>query len=160
MDATVKTGPKGFFTSPAKRGAATPGITIGKLPEHIPDPYESYENWAKNERKKQQNKRKFGDFKTTAFGQQQFTPNKELYKSTEPGKGFKEYSYESAKHPKPFTYTNPIGFTINNYPDHFANVIVESPPSKKFEVPWRHTGNLGSRPTRSVTKIENQVFLS
>jgi Domain of unknown function (DUF4586) len=157
-DGTVKTGPKGFFTSPAKRGSSTPGVTIGKMPEHIPDPYESYEDWIRNQQKTQKGKRKYGEFKTVDHGQRQFTHDKELYKSVAPGKGFKEYVYESARHDKPFMHTSPIGFTIGKYPDHLSNAVKEQTPTKKIELPWKHTGYLGSAPTRSVAKLERDNF--
>lgn len=152
-DCTVKTGPKGFFTAPAKRGASTPGITIGRLPEHIPDAYESYENWLKSEKIKQRNKRLYGDFRTTAYGQKNFTDNKELYKSNKSGKPFKEYKYPGVKHDQPFMSTCPVGFTIGKYPNHLSNEVREVNPQRKIEKPWKHTGILGTVPSKSVAKI-------
>lgn len=157
-DCTVKTGPKGFFTTPAKRGASTPGITIGKVPEHVPDAYESYENWLKAERIKQKEKRLYGDFRTTSFGKKNFTENKELYKANPKGRPFKDYVYPGAKHQHPFMSTCPTGFTIGKYPDHMSNAVRETPEQNKFEKPWKHTGVLGTVPSRSVAKIYQQDF--
>lgn len=158
-DCTVKTGPKGFFTTPAKRGASTPGITIGKLPEHIPDAYESYENWLKSEKLKQKNKRLYGDFRTTAYGQKNFTENKELYKSSGKGKPFRDYKYDGVNHDKPFMSTCPAGFTIGKYPNHFSNEVREVNPPQRIEKPWKHTGILGSVPSKSVAKIQHDDYV-
>lgn len=152
-DGSVKTGPKGFFAAPAKRGYSTPGITIGKVPEHINDPYENYEDWLRQEKKKMIAKRLCGQFVTTSFGKKCFTENKELYKTVGSGKGFKSYEYDGVKHPKPFMNTNPIGFTIDKYPDYLANQLVEKKSPKRIEIPWKHSGHLGSVPCRAMSKL-------
>ena len=152
-DCTVKTGPKGFFTSPAKRGACTPDITIGKLAKYVVDPYESYENWLKAEKVKQKEKRLYGDFRTTSFGKKNFTEDKEVFKGFDKGKTFKEFEYQGVKHLAPFMSTCPTGFTIGKYPEHLSYQVRDSPQLKKFEKPWKHTGGLGSVPTRSVAKM-------
>ena len=152
-DGSVGTGPKGFFTSPAKRGASTPGITIGKMPEYVHDPYENYEDWLRNEKKRMIAKRISGQFVTTSHGSKCFTENKELFRTAGSGNGFKTYDYEGVKHPKPFTYTNPIGFTIDRYPDHLSNQVKEKASPKKIEIPWRHSGNLGSMPCNPKSKL-------
>ncbi|OMJ65162.1 hypothetical protein SteCoe_38994 [Stentor coeruleus] len=159
-DYTVKTGPKSFFAAPAKKGYSTPGITIGKVPEHVSDPYESYENWLKSEKLKQKSKRLYGDFKSTSHGQKNFTDSRDLYKKGYDGKGWRKYDYDGANHQKPFMATCPIGFTIEKYPEHVTNTIREIPEGRKIDRPWKHTGILGSVPSRSVAKILYQDYMA
>ena len=48
-DGSIKTGPKGFHST-CEEGDLHTGITIGKVPEYVHDPYENYEDWLKKER--------------------------------------------------------------------------------------------------------------
>jgi hypothetical protein len=54
--------------------------------------------------------------------------------------------------------TCPVGFTVGKYPDHMSNAVKSPVEQKRFEKPWKHTGILGTVPSRSVAKIYQQDF--
>lgn len=142
-DGKITLGPKGFFTSPPKKGAGaeTPGLSIGKYPEYISNPYDSHEDWLKEQRIKEKSLRYEAPFRPSSVQGRNFTDSKTLYdySKTLTTTG-KQTTYTGISHGKPFmpfSSTLP-GATIGKFPEHVTDPFPENErPLKKELAPWK-----------------------
>jgi len=155
FDGSVITGPKGFFTKPAKKGSnSTNGISFGEY-AHIEDPYERKSEFLREQAKKQREKIIGNSFRTMSHGNSNFVRDKKLF-STEGISAAKNkfIEFQGIEHQRPFIsncFPKSRG-SFSNYP-HVADPGKERPKtSAKQTLPWKATSNSYSLPQRSVYK--------
>ena len=155
-DGGIRIDPINFLTSPPKKGnaAATPGILLGPIPEHLVDEYDRKLKTARDEAKISRARRVGGAFKSMDFGNKTFNDDKSIYGGNFLKKDVKRPRTMSvAPHDRPFYPSNPgkKEATIGPYPEHIADpppVKVRKQPS---EAPaWKVTTVERSKPTPSV----------
>lgn len=151
LDGSVLTDPRNFYTSPGKKGSTTPGITFGKYPEYMSDPYDL------KKPKKIVNSIHDSPFKSTDFGSRYFTKDLELYNNEslikKPQK--KSVSHSWAPHDLPFRPSGKVSYAFNKPVEY-----IPSPPMLKKRVknpdcekePWRCPISARSSPTPSISK--------
>ena len=160
-DGLVTLEPKNFYTSPPKIGSAmiTPGVLIGgNKHEYVSDPYDRKHKLLLEEKKKNASKLQSESFKPPNPGNLPFFSDKDTYgEDPSTNKKLKKAKSQSTyKIAVPFVPSNPSkkGSTIGKYPEHQADPFIspERRPATE-QIPWRHTTNVRSKPTPSVTNL-------
>jgi len=125
--------PRGVFTSPAKKGGGgtlVPGVLFSKLPEHVPEDYETRRWQRLAELKAQKEKTKdIPPFKSMCATGVNFTKNSDLYRHDEPcgiPRPYTEPHYPfTIKHDRPFIPVNPSKrgklATLSKYPAYMES---------------------------------------
>jgi hypothetical protein len=155
-DGAVMTDPRNFYTSPAKKGANTPGVLLGGYPEHMPEPYERKEK-AKGPKIKIASHD--APFKNMDKGGATFNKDESVYggdniKARPPKRSV---SVNAVKHDLPFKSTSVSRDYIGRYPEHMPNpqpVLKRKTPSE--QEPWRASTKHRTSPSPTVTgQIKN-----
>ena len=157
-DGLILIGPKNFYTMPTRVGSAmtTPGVLIGGNNfEYIPDPYDRKQKMLSEEKKNHLSKMPKAIFKPPNPGNKPFVPDKIVYRVVIPKKKLKKAPSQPQFYlPRPFIPSHaskPAG-PIGKYPEHIADPFISPKRRPSTEqIPWRHTTNLRSRPSPSVS---------
>jgi hypothetical protein len=162
----VKTGPKNFMTSPAKKGEAntTPGVLIGGYPQHGIDPYERKAQMHREERIKHNAKLQPQAFKGMSHGDREFANVPKTYgldveippkKTRAATVGF--------HHDKPFAPSNPAkkgvtDKTLAPFPEYMSRQLRDKVRAQTMsEHYWRHTYNERTKPSPSVATLPRNL---
>ena len=153
-DGSVRLEPRNFYTSPPKKGSFTPGITFGKYPEHMPEPYQVKNSKSKADNIKGKIAAHDSAFKSTDFGNRYFSPDSEVY-----GGEFRQKTQKRAvsqswvQHDLPFKPCRLKSEAFNPYPEYIPSPV---PPMRRKipseREPWKTSVSARSTPTPSITK--------
>lgn len=152
-------GPRGFFTSPLKRGIG-PGTLIQKQNYgHMVDEYDRKKDLDREERRRRKTFELGRPFSNVVKGKRTFGNDHDEYGEDRlniPEKKLQN-QYNGLNHPQPFKYSNEsrwIGKTINKHPDYQEEGIDIDPAdrvkNKKPVLPWRPTYNRVTEPSDSI----------
>ena len=162
-DGSIRTEPRNFLTSPAKKGNAgvTPKVLLSGDYPHMVDEYDRKVKTAREEARKSITKRHGGPFKSMEAGNKSFNKDETIYGGEAKLKEVKRpRAISMASHDKPFYPSNPgkKNMTIGIYPEHMADpvpAITRKSPSET--VPWKVTTTGRSKPTPST--VSNTINL-
>lgn len=154
-DGSVRLEPRNFYTSPPKKGNNTPGVTIGKYPEHIPDPYERKEKLMRGKSQKGNGVIHDEAFKGTDHGNGTFWKDIDVYgidSKVLVSKPKRSSSQKGAHHDLPFRPPNPTKGEIGKYPEYMPNPMhVPKRKAPAEQEPWRASTQQRTCPTPSVS---------
>lgn len=162
----VKIGPRGFMTSPGKRGEAntTPGVLIGGYPPHEADPYERKAQLHREERMRQNAKIQTQPFRTMSHGNREFADIPKTFGLDVELPPKKERAQTvGLSHERPFLPSNPAKLSIADrtlapFPDYMSSQVRDNPKARTaYEHFWRHTYNEKTRPNPSVTVMPRNM---
>lgn len=154
-------GPRGFFTSPNKKGIG-PGTLLQKHNYgHMIDEYDRKRDLDREERRLRKTHELGRPFTNVVKGRKTFGNDYDEYgedrldiKSKKPPK-----PYDGLKHPGPWKYTNEsrhIRRTINEHPEYAEEKLDVDPSdrlkNKRDTLPWRPTYNRRSKPDDSIAQ--------
>eukprot|EP00344_Euplotes_crassus_P003827 CAMPEP_0197010962 /NCGR_PEP_ID=MMETSP1380-20130617/56547_1 /TAXON_ID=5936 /ORGANISM="Euplotes crassus, Strain CT5" /LENGTH=263 /DNA_ID=CAMNT_0042433275 /DNA_START=192 /DNA_END=983 /DNA_ORIENTATION=- len=152
-------GPRGFFTSPNKKGIA-PGSLLQRNPyPHMADEYDRKKDMMRDELMRQRALDLANGFKNVVKGKDTFGSNKDEYGEDKLNIQDKRLAkkYGGVKHPQPWKYNNESRFakkTINEVPAYIDEKKndgpIEAVVRKQNEMPWYYTYNRRSEPADTI----------
>jgi hypothetical protein len=162
-DGSIRTDPKNFLTSPAKKGdaAVTPKVLLSGDYPHMIDEYDRKVKTAREEARKSIAKRHGGAFRSMDAGNKTFNKDESIFGGEVKLRELKRpRTISMAAHDKPFYPSNPgkKNMTIGKYPEHIPDPLASVGRKNPSEaVPWKTTTNDRSRPTPST--VSNKINL-
>jgi Domain of unknown function (DUF4586) len=150
-DGSVRLDPKNFYTSPAKKGSVTPGITFDRYPEYMSDPYDLKKLKYKQDKARIKVAAHSSPFKSMDHGGKYFGKYIEGCGGGAVRK--KSKSLITSHSSSPFKPTSINRGTIGKYPEYIPNPLL--PIKRKMpseQEPWRSTVTSRTTPTPSIVK--------
>lgn len=153
-------GPRGFFTSPNKKGSGAGALLQKRDYPHMTDEYDLKKDMARDARMKQRSQDLGNGFRNVVKGKDTFGANRDEYgeeKLNIPKKS-QTQKYLGLKHPQAWKYNNKLGFpnkkTIGQAPEYIAEGKEDGPVEmitrKQNEMPWYYTYNRKTEPADTI----------
>jgi len=152
-------GPRGFFTSPNKKGIGEGSLLQKKYYPHMADEYDRKKDLDREERMKRRAEDMGKGFRNVVHGTHTFGNNQNEF--GEENLNLKDHlgktQYSGVKHPLPWKYNNESRFakkTINPAPKYIEEKMgdeaMEKLKKKQKVLPWYYTYNRRSEPADTI----------